>query len=191
MCSIAVIYTSGHAKAVKQSDEAAAIWCAKTTKDGDPFWFLKHHHFLFHSNSPWRVQIVLLKPHNYPSSLRISFFFFLLLFPPTLGLVFMFFSMQLRRFHSLLYSHLLLLLQLLASPPLPSTLWVFFFSAYLWSRCSFPSRSPTQRSPGFSLPAGPGLLHMKTPVQVVHTRAYLYQWFINTRVERKWIRHFQ
>lgn len=39
-------------------------------------------------------------------------------------------------------------------------------SAYLWSRCSFPSHSPTQRSLGFSSPAGPRILHMKTPVQV-------------------------
>ena len=185
MCSTAVIYTSGHAKAVKQPDEGAAIWCAKSTKDADPeaniftFWFLKLLHFPFHSNSP--LQSCSSSPIITPSSF-LSLFFFLFFYSslhPRSAWILRF--LQLHHFHSnclVQSSTLLLLLRLLS-----------FLSAYLWSRCSFPSHSPTQRSPGFSSPAGPGVHHMKTPVQVVHTRAYLYQWFINTRVERSWIRN--
>lgn len=109
--------------------------------------------------------IVLLKPHNYPSSLRIFFFTPLSAHARPGFYVFL----QLHHFHSntLVQSYTLLLL--LPSPLLPFARQ--FFSAYLWSRCSFPSRSPTQRSPGFSLPAGPGIHHMKTPVQVVHIKS--------------------
>lgn len=71
------------------------------------------------------------------------------------------------------------LLSTLLSAPVHSLLFTLFslssytlksLSAYLWSHCSFPSRSPTPRSPGFSSPAGPRILRMRTPVQVVHTR---------------------
>lgn len=146
------------------------------------FWFLKPLHFLFHSNSPLLAQ-------SLSSSLIIT---------PHLSAIFFFFNSFLRLrsawflcFLQLHHFHSNALVQSSISPPLTSP---FFPPAYLWSRCSFPSRSPTLRSPGFSSPGGPETLHMKTPVQVVHTRAYLYQWFINTRVERKWMRnlvHFQ
>lgn len=86
--STAVMYTPGHAKAVKPSEKKnAAIWCAKSTKDGRPdrtfsvFWFLKPLHFLFYSIS---VLLPLLKPRNSSSSW--NSFFFLLLSPPTPGL---------------------------------------------------------------------------------------------------------
>lgn len=47
-------------------------------------------------------------------------------------------------------------------PPLLLSLTPPF--SYLWSRCSSPDRSPIQRSPGFSSPAGRVELHTQTPV---------------------------
>lgn len=100
---------------------------------------------------------VLLKPHNY-SSLCIFF-------TPLPSHAWPGFNVACNSVAVLLYSHL----HCCGVPPplLPCT--PLFFLAYLWSRCSFPSRSPTPRSPGFSLPAGPEILRMKTPVQVAHT----------------------
>ncbi len=171
----------------QQRSDVPGPWRMGIQRERLPFWFLKPLHFLFHSNSPLLAQSfsssLIITPH-------LSAFFFLLLSPPTLGLVFMFFSaiapLSFKQSRTVIY---FAAAASLSTPPLRT-----FFSAYLWSRCSFPSRSPTQRSPGFSLPAGPGIHHMKTPVQVAHTSAYLYQWFINTRVERNWTRnlvHFQ
>lgn len=113
--------------------------------------------------------------HNYSSSL-----FFCSYFAFTLALVFMFLAIEnafIRNTTAHFFSFLL------HFSPRRHRL-----SAYLWSRCSFPNRSPTRWSPRFSLPPGPGTLHMKTPVQVAHTRTYSYQWFRILRThERSWI----
>lgn len=49
-----------------------------------------------------------------------------------------------------------------------------FPSTYQWSRCSFPNHSPTRRSPGFSLPAGPRTHRTRTPMQTIHTITQLH-----------------
>lgn len=118
--------------------------------------------------SPW-------KPHNSSSSENsLPFFFFYPSLHPRLAWIIIIFFKCLRHlsFHS--------------NSPVQSSVLLCqqpgdhgCKATYLWSRCSCPGRSPTLRSPGFSSPDGPRILHTKTPVQVPHTEAYSCQWVIS------------
>lgn len=152
-----------------QPSNVPSLWRMWTQRKSSSFLSFPLH-FLFHSNSSLLAQSfsssLIITSHLSsflpPLSTHTQPVFFLLLSAPL--------SFQQSATVTFFAS-------LLSSPLLPSTLQCFW--AYLWSRCSFPSHSPTQWSPGSSSPAGPRILHMKTPVQVGYMRAYLHQWFIN------------
>lgn len=150
--------------AQKMLSSLSSPWMMGNNRKHLLFWYLKTSLFPFPLNPSFTGSTVLLKAHKYPSSLCFIFLFFLLLSPPTLGLVLMFPAISFQHSRALVYFA-------------AASLSLLRFPTYRWSHCSFPGRSPTPRSPGFSLPAGPGRRRRKTPVQAVHRRTYLYWWF--------------